>query len=270
MAEGGLRVSISKTMTDDDQSTLVRRTVLGITGLGILGIGSAFGGAADQHDDTETRSGTETESGSDSASGGYDAEEVLNDWPEKQTETAHEMMDKYGEPDEVVPSRIMWHHEDDNSVWKHTIIHRDSVQHNFPMEHEDFLEQAIDLYIPPHHYDKVAKFDGSVMPERTRGEVAARCDKEAMNILAINLAHELAFTRMTVEEARRTYAENAMAYMNGEEPARTQSFHFEMPKDEERDPDTMIIRDGEIEMDQAIGEGSDHGKYGEKTGEGNN
>ena len=238
-------------MTDDDKSTLARRTVLGTTGLGILGLAAASGGAAQESDDGETESGTGSESR------GYDAEEVIQDWPESQTETAHEMMDKYGEPDEAVPSRLMWHQEDDDSPWKHTIVYRDSVQHNFPVEHPDYLEQAIELYIPPHHYHKVAMFDGSVMPERTKGMVKARCDKEPMNVLAINLAHELAFTGMSVEEARRAYAENAMAFMNGEEPDWTQDFQFDMPLDEERDPDTTVIHDGEIEMDQAIGEATD-------------
>lgn len=236
-------------MTDDN---LTRRTVLGTTGLGILGLGAVSGSAAAAEDED-----TETESDSGSGSKGYDAEEIISDWDDKKAETARTMMEKYGDPDEAVPSRLMWHQKDDDSPWKHTYVYRDSYQHKFPVEHEDYLEQAIELHIPPHHYDDVAKFDGSVILERTRGEVKARCDKEEMNYLAINLTHELAFTSMTVEEARHAYAEDAMAFMNGEEPERTQGFQFEMPHDEERDPDTTIVHDDHIEMDQAIGEVTD-------------
>ena len=243
-----------KTMTDDEKTSLARRAVLGITGVGVLGLGSAFGSTASEHQGNETDTSGTQDTDSESDSQGYDAEEILDDWPEKQTETAREMMDKYGDPDEAVPSRLMWHQEDDDSRWKHTTVLRDAVQHDFPVEHPDYLEQTVDLYIPPHHYDKVAKFDGSVILERTRGEVTARCDKEAMNMLAINLTYELAFTSMTVEEARRAYAEDATAFMNGDEPDRTQDFQFQEPLDEERDPDTTVVHDDGIEQDQAIGE----------------
>ena len=43
---------------------------------------------------------------------------------------------------------------------------------------------------PPEVLD-LARFDGSVIVERTRGEIGARCDKEEMNYLALNLAHDI-------------------------------------------------------------------------------
>lgn len=39
--------------------------------------------------------------------------------------------------------------------------------------------------------------------ERTRGELAARCDKEEMNYLALNLANDIATGKVDVDEARR-------------------------------------------------------------------
>lgn len=40
-------------------------------------------------------------------------------------------------------------------------------------------------------FDKIALYDGSVYPDRTKGEVSAVCDKEEMNILSLNLFHEI-------------------------------------------------------------------------------
>jgi len=37
----------------------------------------------------------------------------------------------------------------------------------------------------------LAKYDGTVASDRTRGELGARCDKEVANVLALNLAHEV-------------------------------------------------------------------------------
>lgn len=38
---------------------------------------------------------------------------------------------------------------------------------------------------------ELVRFDGSVIIDRTAGEVAARCDMEAMNILTLNLVHDI-------------------------------------------------------------------------------
>ena len=46
--------------------------------------------------------------------------------------------------------------------------------------------------------------------ERTR-EISARCDKEEMNFLALNLANDVATGNKTIEKARIYYAEAAMA-----------------------------------------------------------
>ena len=52
----------------------------------------------------------------------------------------------------------------------------------------------------------MARYDGSVIVERTNGEMSARCDKEGANFLAINLGHDVATGKKTSEEARTYYA----------------------------------------------------------------
>ena len=39
-------------------------------------------------------------------------------------------------------------------------------------------------------FDELAAFDGAVIVERTKGEMSARCDREAANVLALNLVSE--------------------------------------------------------------------------------
>ncbi len=53
------------------------------------------------------------------------------------------------------------------------------------MKHTDLLEQFIDYKVPLDKYDDLAKFDGSVGVNRTKGELSARCDAEAHNLLAL-------------------------------------------------------------------------------------
>lgn len=223
-----------------------------MTGVGILGLGVVSGsGAQDDETETETETATETEADADTESGGYDVDEILDDWDQEAVDIVQPVLDEYGDPDEAVPSRLIWHHEDDDAPWKETVMFRDPVPHNFPMEHPDYLEQSIDLQIPTDQYDEIATYDGSVMLERTSGEVSARCDEEALNLLAINLTYELVNSDMTVEDARRAYAEDAVAYkMEDEEPPRTQELQFDLPEGDQGDPDVEVVQDGEIQLEE--------------------
>ncbi len=164
------------------------------------------------------------------------ADEVLANWPETPREVAMTTIEKYGQPDGVTESRLIWH---DNGPWKTTIVYRDVVQHDFPMPHPDLLEQVIDYQVPPEMFDELAVYDGSVIVERTKGTMAARCDKEEMNFLALNLAHDIVTGQRTVEEARQFYAETAMAFMNGETSPYTQGLQFEIPSGTP-DPDQPV------------------------------
>jgi hypothetical protein len=49
-------------------------------------------------------------------------------------------------------------------------------------------QQFIDYKADPGLYDELAKYDGSVVLERTSGEISARCGKEDANFLTLNLA----------------------------------------------------------------------------------
>lgn len=161
-------------------------------------------------------------------------DEIVSAWPDVPREVAQTVMEKYGPPQEATPSRLIWF---ENSPWKRTILYRDSYQHDFPMPHPDLLEQFIDYQAPLDTYDDLAMYDGSVIVERTKGEISARCDKEAMNFLAINLANDIATGERNVEEARQFYAETAMAFMEGESDPYVEGFVFEVPEGGTTDPD---------------------------------
>ena len=62
-------------------------------------------------------------------------------------------------------------------------------------------------------YSTLAAYDGSVILERTTGEMSARCDETAANFLALDLVDEIVRGTRTVEDARRTYGDYIMAMM---------------------------------------------------------
>src|SRR5687768_9108317 len=131
-----------------------------------------------------------------------DAASTIASWPEISKKVANMMIEKYGQPNGVTPDMLVWKN---NGPWKRTIVSRDTVPHNFPTPHPDLLEQFINYKVPVDKYDDMAAYDGSVILERTKGEMSARCDDEGANFLAINLANDVATGKRTTEQARAYY-----------------------------------------------------------------
>ena len=154
-------------------------------------------------------------------------------WPAKSREAAAAMEQKYGAPNERTESMLIWH---GNGPWKRTVVYNYEVPHSWPEPHTDVIEQFINYRAPADAYDELAEFDGSVVAARTVGELSARCGVEAMNFLAVNVAHDVATRRRTVQQARQEYQRAAMAFMNGQREPITQRLQFQ-PATDTRDPD---------------------------------
>jgi len=161
-------------------------------------------------------------------------------WPEVSSSAAQDMLDKYGTPDVASTRLLVWY---DRDPWAELLVYRDPVSHLFPMEHQDVLEQVIYYDVPVEMYDDLAVYDGSVILERTKGTMAARCDKEGANFLALNLAVDIIEGRKTVEEARQAYAEHIQMFMAGETPEYMTGLQFEPASmDAAASPDEPVIQ----------------------------
>jgi len=163
----------------------------------------------------------------------------LKSWPEASQKAAKEMEAKYGKPNEATADMLVWNN---NGIWLKTIVYKKEMDHNFPKPHKDVIEQWVNYSIPLTNYDELAQYDGSITANRTNGTISSRCDKEAMNMLAINLAYDIVNNSRTVDEARIDYGKNAMAFMNGEKPGYTQKLNFINDKTAP-DPDKAIDMD---------------------------
>lgn len=129
---------------------------------------------------------------------------ILAGWKAKPREVAGKIIAKYGRPQEANSQALVWR---DNGPWKRTILINEEIPHEFPIPHKDMLEQVINYRVEPEKSDELAEYDGSVIVERTRGEISARCDKEEANFLALNLANDIVTGKKSADEARTFYAE---------------------------------------------------------------
>ena len=165
-------------------------------------------------------------------------EAITADWPKMSKSAVEEIVGKYGPPNEAMDSRLIWYN---NGPWKRTICYRDEVPHLFPNPHSDTLECVIDYRVPPEMFSELAKFDGSVIVDRTKGEVPARCDMESADFLAINLMHKIVTGEMDAEEARKVYTETAAAYVLSRSAPLAEGFVFQLPQEDTNFKDTTTI-----------------------------
>jgi len=167
------------------------------------------------------------------------AAQTIADWPETPRTVANQMIQKYGQPEGITPSRLIW---GNRGPWREIIVYREEIPHHFPKPHSDVLEQVINYRVPVEMYDDIAAYDGSVIVERTKGTMAARCDIEGANFLALNLAHDIVTGKRTVQQARQFYADTIRQLMAGETPEYTQRLLFAPPtQNAARDPDVTVI-----------------------------
>ncbi len=109
-----------------------------------------------------------------------------------------------GEPQEVTPRSVSWY---DNGPWKRTILYKDGDLHRFPLPHRDVLWQTINYKVPMNKVVALMTYDGSILVDRTRGEVTAHCDSEEANTLILNIANDIVTGEDTVEQAMAFHAQ---------------------------------------------------------------
>ena len=177
------------------------------------------------------------------------ASETTATWPEESREAAQLVVEKYGEPQEVSASLLLWHRP---GPWKRMVATKDFDAHSFPAPHNDSVQSVLDYHVPPDAVTALAHFDGSVVVDRTRGEISARCHDEEANNLALNLAHDVVTGAKTVDEARAYYAKEFTDYRRGKPTPYMDELR--VPADPgAADPDERVISDEELE--QAAKEG---------------
>lgn len=158
----------------------------------------------------------------------------IKDWPTNTQKAVESTVKLYGEPSSSSANEIVWRHV---GTWEIIRISKNETPHNFPIAHTDYMQQTIYHDVPEDKMDELGAFDGSVTFDRTQGFLSARCDLEANNILALNLAHDIMNGKKTVEEARTAYADIIKEKMSGKNPDYMKKLQFEVETKAAADPD---------------------------------
>lgn len=140
---------------------------------------------------------------------------ILSKWPKEPRSVAEKLITRYGTPDEYTKSDLTWYHK---GPFKLIDVNNRLVKHNYPHPHYDVLEQTINY--PVHNIKpplpcKLQEFNGSLVFDKTKGELTAHCDSEAVNFLLLNLAHEIISGKKTVAEARDFFTKQYVQHAKG-------------------------------------------------------
>lgn len=156
-------------------------------------------------------------------------------WPEKTRRLAAQLVTEYGKPAEITERQLTWY---GNGPWKRTTLYRQEVQHNFASPHKDVLEQTINYRVPVDKLTILAQFNGSIVVNRTRGEMSSTSDAEDTNFLALNVADDVTKGDRNADQARAYYAQIIRARMIKEPEGYLQALKFK-PAASTADPDEI-------------------------------
>ena len=171
-------------------------------------------------------------------------QEILRQWPKESRQAVQPLLVKYGAPQEMTPSLLIWYK---NGPWLYTVATKWSEEHAFPMPHTNLIEQVIRCDVPLEKLSDLARFDGSITVRRTEGLLSARCHDEAANFLALNLAYDIITYAKTVEEAKRAYLQAMSDARRHKAVPYMKALHFQ-PQHQSGDPGTEMAMEQEVQQ----------------------
>lgn len=137
---------------------------------------------------------------------------MLGEWSEDSALAARLIIDEYGVPDEVHYERFLWN---DKGPWRRTMVR--NVRPIFtPDDDRALVEQTVGYALTPPQAAAVATaLGGRVSYDARKEELTARSDREGLNYLTLNLAHDVVVGALSPEQARASYANTTLLEESG-------------------------------------------------------
>lgn len=136
-------------------------------------------------------------------------------WPSGPNTTVKVMMERYGAPNLLAPGAATWY---ERGPWKRIVVRGDAP--------ENFLEQAVSYRVPYMAVLPLFEFGHGVRADTANNELSVSSGSEALNLLALNLADEIASGKSTANEARAVYARTARLLDTGKSSPYAEKLQF--------------------------------------------
>ncbi len=159
----------------------------------------------------------------------------VESWPETQRTAAGALTEKYGQPDVATDQTLTWN---DKDPWTRVTVRRTGVKDTFPVNHVSYIDQTISYAVPNDRTNEIENFDPSLSVDKDAQTITSRSDSEAGNILALNLANEIARGKLDANQARDMMRKKWDEHMAGKSSPYTDHLMFSPGKGpvEEEEP----------------------------------
>ena len=151
------------------------------------------------------------------------ASKLAAGWPQSSIVAAKELITKYGNPTETTSDRLIWRNF---APFKEIVVHKNLYSSYFPLLHQNPVEHVIDYKATSDRITNVWNYNGSVVLNRTQGELSSFGPNEEMNILSMNLTHKIMSGEINEERAKVIHGQETLDFLNGEKSSLTQSLIF--------------------------------------------
>ncbi|HXT00132.1 MAG TPA: hypothetical protein VN915_05620 [Elusimicrobiota bacterium] len=151
-------------------------------------------------------------------------EVVVGIWPESHRATARALIEKYGRPEQYDSHALAWFN---NGIWKRTIVYRVGPIPG-PNRDKQFLQQTVGYIVPADKVAALKKFDKRLEVSQTAGEMTFTSDREATNLLALNLADEIVTGKRTVASARAFFMRTTVLAAAGKSSPYRRDLRFDV------------------------------------------
>lgn len=128
-------------------------------------------------------------------------------WKHKDAyDYATKLEKKFGKAAEYSESQYTWKNI---AGFKKVVVLDESVPHAVPMPHKDFVYSTMDIKVPEDKIQDLAKASASIMPDRLKGEVTARCGALIKNAVSLGFVQDV--VAGNVKDPKKEYAKRIKA-----------------------------------------------------------
>lgn len=137
--------------------------------------------------------------------------DIVKNWRNRDAaEYAEKMIKAFGGPDEATDTLLMWR---DIDSFKETIIKDESVPHDFPKNHRDYVYSTMHIEVPEQLMNVLAHVTGSIIVDGLKHEVTARCGTLWANAVTLGFVQDLVDNTIpnNSEKAKKEYGKRILS-----------------------------------------------------------
>jgi len=136
----------------------------------------------------------------------------LKQWEHEDAKAyAEELIEKHGEPDVVTDNMVLW--EGGISEFNEVYVKDESIPHDSPKPHHDFVYSTMEIEIPEDLIGVVAETSESIIVDQLKNEVTARCGDIIANAITLGFVQKLVNGEISPEDAEEEYKKHILERM---------------------------------------------------------